>query len=105
MLTLTDTSYFKSGDDEWNLVESVLRGKPASVLFLLKRGVSPDARAEGGMTALMYAAERGDSMLVKLLVLNGADLELTHVENTTPLMVAILNQQFGAAHQLLLKDV
>jgi ankyrin repeat protein len=101
--TVTDTSYFKSGDDEWNLVESVLKGDPANVLHLLKRGADPDAKAEGGMTALMYAAERGDTLSVKLLVLNGADLELTHVEGTTPLLVAVLNQHFEVAHYLLEK--
>lgn len=97
----TDTSYFKPGEENWNLVESVLRSEPDHVLLMLKRGADPNARAEGGKTALMYAAERGDTMIVKLLVLNGADLELTHVENTTPLMAAVLNQQFDAAHMLL----
>jgi ankyrin repeat protein len=101
--TLSDTSYFRQGEDDWNLVESVLRSEPASVLMLLNRGASPDARAEGGTTALMIAAERGDTLIMKLLVLNGADIELTYVENTTPLMVAVLNRQFDAAHLLLRK--
>ncbi len=99
--TLSDTSYFKTGEDDWNLVESVLHDDPASLLFLLKRGASPNARAEGGMTALMLAAEGGDTTIIKLLILNGADLELTHVENTTPLLAAVLNRQFDAAHMLL----
>lgn len=98
-----DSSYFKAGDDDWNLVESVLRGNPSNVFFLLRRGADPNARAEGGMTALMYAAERGDSLLVRLLVLNGADLELTYVEGTTPLLVSVLNQHFGITHFLLQK--
>ena len=100
---LTDTSYFRNGEDDWNLVESVIRDRPANVLFLLKRGADPDAAAEGGMTALMYAAEKGDTLLLKILVLNGANIELSRVEETTPLMVAVLNQQFGAAHILLKK--
>jgi len=101
---LSDTSYFKNGKDDWNLVESVKRIQPANVLFLLKRGADPNASEEGGITALMYAAQMGDTLLIKLLVLNGADLELTSVENTTPLMVAVLNQQFGAAHLLLKRE-
>jgi len=100
---LVDTSYFKYGEDDWNLVESVLRRDPANVLMLLKRGADPNAKAEGGMTALMFAAESGDTMLVKLLVLNGADLELTHVEGTTPLLIAVLNGHFDVAHYLLEK--
>mgnify|MGYP006293494045 CR=1 FL=1 len=101
LLTPGDTSYFQSGADDWNLLESVLRGAHANTLFLLKRGADPNARAEGGMTALMYAAERGDSLMAKLLVLNGAELELTYVEKSTPLLVAVLNQQFSVAHLLL----
>jgi ankyrin repeat protein len=103
LFNISDTSYFKTGEDEWNLVESVLRNNHANVLLLLKRGTDPNAKAEGGMTALMYAAEQGDSLLVKLLVLNGADLELTHVEGTTPLLVAVLNQHFGITRYLLEK--
>jgi len=100
---LTDTSYFRPGEDNWNLVESVLRQQPANLLFLLERGADPNAFAEGGMTALMYAAQLGDSLLTTMLVLNGADTELTRVEGTTPLMVAVLNQQFVTAHILLRK--
>ena len=96
-----DTSYFKTGDDNWNLVESVIRNDPANALLLLNRGADPNAKAEGGMTALMFAAERGDSLMVRLLVANGADPELTFVEKTTPLLVSVLNGHFGITHYLL----
>jgi len=98
-----DTSYFKAGDDSWNLVESVIQNHPSNLLMLLKRGADPNSRADGGMTALMFATEMGDSLLVRLLVLNGADLELTYVEGTTPLLVAVLNQHFELVHFLLQK--
>lgn len=100
---LTDTSYFRSGEDDWNLVESVLRNQPANVLFLLKRGSNPNARGEGNKTALMFAAESGDSLLIKILVLNGADMELADKEETSPLMAATLNQHFEATYLLLKK--
>ncbi len=103
LFSLSDTSYFIQGNDDWNLVESVLRKNHSSLLYLLKRGANPNARAEGGMTALMFAAESNDSISLKLLVLNGADLELSPVEETTPLIVAALNQQFEAARFLLEK--
>jgi ankyrin repeat protein len=99
--TVTDTSYFLPGEDNWNLVESVLRSDPANALLLLNRGADPDAKAEGGMTALMFAAEKGDSLMVRLLVANGADPELTFVENTTPLMISVLNGHFGISQYLL----
>ena len=98
---VTDTSYFRPGEDNWNLVESVLRNDPANALMLLNRGADPNAKAEGGMTALMFAAEKGDSLMVRLLVANGADPELTFVENTTPLLIALLNGHFGISQYLL----
>jgi ankyrin repeat protein len=100
---IADTSYFRSGDDNWNLVEAVLKRDPGAVLMLLKRGADPDASAEGGMTALMFACESGDTLLVKLLVLNGADPELTYLEGTTPLIISVLNNHFDVAYYLLQK--
>ncbi len=56
------------------------------------------------MTALMHAAESGDSLLTKILVLNGADMELRDREETTALHSwQALNQQFEAAYLLLKK--
>jgi len=98
-----DTSFFRAGEDDWNLVESVLRGENDALMLLLKRDASPNAKAEGGMTALMFAAESGDLLLVKMLVLNGADLELSYMEGTTPLLIAVLNGHFDVVHFLLEK--
>ena len=98
-----DTSYFRSGEDDWNLVESVIKDNREAVLLLLNRGANPNAQAEGGMTALMFAAESGDTLMVQLLALNGADLERTLPEGTTPLLIAVLNGHFHVAHFLLRK--
>lgn len=101
MLAPADTSYFRAGEDDWNLVESVLKQQQQAVLMLLNRGADPNAKAEGGMTALMFSAEMGDTLLTKILILNGASLELAPVEGTTPLIAAVLNRQFGSSHLLL----
>lgn len=101
--TASDTSYFRTGEDDWNLVESVLKGNPEALLLLLKRGADPNAKAEGGMTALMFAAESGNLLLVKMLVLNGADPDLTYMEDTSPLLIAVLNGHFEVAQFLLEK--
>lgn len=98
-----DTSYFRTGEDDWNMVESVLKGNPEAVMLLLERGADPNARAVGGMSALMFATERNELIIVKMLVLNGADLELSDAEETTPLMIAVLNGHFDVAHFLLEK--
>ena len=102
-LSISDTSFFKTGEDDWNLMESVIKGNHESVFLLLNRGADPNANVEGGMTALMYAAEIGDITMLKLLVLNGADIELSPIENTTPLLAAVLNHQFEATQFLLEK--
>jgi len=98
-----DTSFFRAGEDDWNLIESVLKKEHEALMLLLKRGANPDAVAEGGMSALMFAAESGDLLLVKMLVLNGADLELSHLEGTTPLQIAVLNGHFDVVQFLLEK--
>lgn len=98
-----DTSYFQPGDDNWNLVESVLKNKHQEALLLLNRGADPNARAEGGMTALMFAAEKGDTLMAQILVLNGADLEISLPDGTTALLIAVLNGNFQVAHFLLMK--
>jgi ankyrin repeat protein len=98
-----DTSYFRPGQDDWNLIESVLRNNAPSALLLLNRGADPNARAEGGMTALMFASEIGDTLMVPILVLNGADLDASLPDGTTPLLIAVLNQHFDVAHFLLQK--
>ncbi len=100
---LSDTSYFRSGEDDWNLLESVSQKQTGNVLFLLERGADPDASGAGRMTALMQAAQDGDSLMPKILVLNGANLELTDREETTALMVAVLNQHFDVVYFLLEK--
>lgn len=100
---LSDTSYFRAGEDEWNLLESVKNQETANVLFLLERGASPDASGAGGESALMKAAEIGDTLLLKILILNGANPDLADRNKTTALIVASLNQKFEAVYFLLKK--
>jgi len=98
-----DTTFFRPGEDDWNLIESVLQNQHRAALLLLNRGADPNVRAEGGMTPLMFAAERGDSLMLQILVLNGADLEMALPEGTNPLLIAVLNGHFHVAHYLLQK--
>ena len=59
------------------------------------------ARAAGGLTALMYAARQGCLGCVKALVEAKADVDMTDPEGVTPLIVAINNFHFDVGAYLL----
>lgn len=96
-----DTSYFKTGDDAWNLVESVSRNNPVNTAFLLERGADPNAVSGIGNTALMYAVEQRNLEIVKMLVEAGADINTHGFNGMGPLFPAIFNSDFETAKFLL----
>lgn len=102
-LSLADTSYFRPGEDNRNLLEAISRNHPGNVFFLLKRGADPNTRSEEGVPALMYAIDSSRILTLKLLLLNGAHPDSSSSDHTTPLMLAVFNHQFEAAHLLLEK--
>ncbi len=55
----------------------------------------------GGFTALMWAAREGNEVIVRRLVEGGADLNIANGDGATPLMLAIINDRFDFAAQLL----
>ena len=57
--------------------------------------------AKGGMTALLYAARDGRVDEARLLLDNGADVELREANEITPLLMAMLNNQLAVASLLL----
>lgn len=63
------------------------------------RGERHDAK--GGMTALLYAARDGRVEEARLLLENGADVELAEANEITPLLMATLNNQLDVANLLL----
>lgn len=98
---LADTSYFKPGDDTWNLIESVSRNNPVNTALLLERGADPNAVSTVGNSALMYAAEKGNMQIMQMLVSHGAKVNVTGFNGATPLFLAIFNNDFQAAKYLL----
>jgi ankyrin repeat protein len=94
-LSLTNDSHktlagSKLRPDRQLLVES-LRGNTDAVKNLLKNGVDPNTPPgpdDKGMTALMFAAWKGHSEIVKILVLAGADVDAVSQTGATPLMYA-----------------
>lgn len=71
----------------------------------INRGGLPDRGrrdpAQGGMTALLYAARDGLTDMASLLVAAGADLELPEANGIRPLLMSLINGQLGAARVLI----
>lgn len=96
-----DTSYFKAGNDSWNLVESVLRNDEINVAVLLERGADPNAVSSIRNSALMYAAEKGNMAIMKMLVEKGADVNASGFRKETPLFMSIFINDFQSTKYLL----
>jgi ankyrin repeat protein len=61
--------------------------------------ISPMAR--GGLNALSFAARNGDIESIKALLDHGVDINLGDGENSTPLVIALMNKEYTAAKYLL----
>ena len=71
------------------LADAAMRGDKTAVKTLLKQGVDVGAAQGDGMTALHWAAERGDAELAELLVYAGANVSaVTRIGLYTPLHLA-----------------
>jgi uncharacterized protein len=56
---------------------------------LLAAGADPNAKQQGGFTALHAAAEHGDQALAQVLIDHGADVRITNDDGATPAALAI----------------
>src|SRR5205823_2831197 len=61
--------------------------------------ISPIAR--GGFTALSFAAREGDIESAKAMLDGGVDINYGDVDNTSALVVSIMNKQFTFAKYLI----
>ena len=84
------------------LADAAMRQDVDVVRGLIALGADPDVAHGDGMTALHWAAERGDIEIVALLLDAGADIEArTRLGSHTPLHVASRSAQAGAVTALL----
>jgi len=74
---------------EWE--QSILASDTDAVLNQIRLGAILDSRDRHGQTALMIAARQGDARLTRLLIDNGADLNVTAKYGLSALMLAVLN--------------
>jgi ankyrin repeat protein len=71
------------------LADAAMRGDKATVANLIKQGVDVGVAQGDGMTALHWAAERGDAELAEMLVVAGANVSaVTRIGLYTPLHLA-----------------
>lgn len=70
------------------MFSAITDGRARSVRALLRQGVDPNIRAQGGETPLMYAVARNKDYIVQMLLDAGADINLTNNEGYTALKVA-----------------
>jgi ankyrin repeat protein len=61
------------------------KGRDVRIRQLLERGADVNARDEGGMTALLWAANKKSLSTIKLLVENGADVNVKSDWDSTPM--------------------
>ena len=84
------------------IADAAMRGDTAAVKALLKEGADVGAAQGDGMTALHWAAERGDAELAELLVYAGANVSaVTRIGVYTPLHIASKSGSPGVVTVLL----
>jgi len=96
-----DTSYFKVGEDDYNLVEAVIKNDASVVQILLDRGADPNATSTIGNSALIYAAEKGNMEIMEMLVTRGSDVNTSGYKKETALFMTIFRNDFQATKYLL----
>src|SRR5678810_748083 len=84
------------------VADAAMQGNKDAVRTLLKQGADVNAAQGDGMTALHWAAARGDANQVTMLVYAGARLEAsTRNGNYTPLLLAARSGRASAVKALL----
>jgi ankyrin repeat protein len=101
--------------EETALMWASAEGHVEAVKTLLAAGADPNVKAHvsllterknadhpsGGFTALMFAVRNGHADVAEALVKGGADLKLTNADGLTATAIAIVNDRFDLAKELL----
>lgn len=102
VLTAVVLSAAMMAPDETPIADAVMRGDSAQVRTLIKQGLDVNAAQADGMTALHWAASRGDVSTTRMLLFAGArPAAVTRNGNYTPLHLAARNGRGEAIKALL----
>jgi ankyrin repeat protein len=92
------------------LMWAAAEGHAEVVKLLLARGADPslsstastkpERRPPGGMTALLFAARQGKVDAARALLDGGADVDQAGADNTSPLLIAVVNGHYELATML-----
>lgn len=85
-----------------DMFEAVISGKLSAVKRLVQGGASVNIREKDGVTPIMIAASRGDSVLIRYLIENGANLKLRNEIGQTVVMIASKTGHARVLHDLVL---
>jgi len=111
-----DVNAADAQQQETALMWATAEGHGAAVDLLLKSGADPNLKARvneltkrsprtdfpsGGFTALMWAARNGNDEIVHRLIDAGADVKAANGDGATPMMLAVVNDRFDMAAELL----
>jgi ankyrin repeat protein len=117
-LLLSHGSFVNAADpfqEETALMWASAEGHLDVVKALLTAGADPNVKAHvstiterknadhpsGGFTALMFAVRNGHEDVVRALIAGGADVKLTNADGATATIIAIANDRFDLAKELL----
>lgn len=76
--------------DDIGLIVAVEETRRQALEILLKNGISPDAKSERGVPALIKAINMGDLPVIKMLIEARANVDARDKDGRTPLMAAIV---------------
>ncbi|HPD65900.1 MAG TPA: ankyrin repeat domain-containing protein [Bacteroidia bacterium] len=84
------TAFSQPSVNDLDLLSAAYNGNESGVIQALLHKANIEAETEKGVTALLYASQRGFTDIVKILIFNGADVHHAAKDGTTPLLAAAM---------------
>jgi ankyrin repeat protein len=95
------TAVMWAGAEGHTGVVKLLIDRGADLTLSSAASTKPERRPAGGMTALLFASRQGKVDTARALVEGGADVNQTGADNTSPLLIAVVNGHYEIASMLI----